>query len=753
MLHSARIPIWVGLGGLTLFFAAQAARLRPEWSEQAELSARDPHYAEFQRFRERFGGHDHLIVLVQADTVFDPAVLAHLADVSEALRDIPLATDVVSLATVPIVRGTGEAARMEPFLPDLPPTPDVAKDLAREALGHEPWIGTLVSADGRTAAINVLLPAMNDDIGHRLEAVAAVEEILAKHRRPGTVVTFTGFSPLAHDMLRAINHDLLRFSFLMPLVVLICLWRAFRTWRGIWLPTLTVAVPVVWTLGLFNLAEGSLNAATAMLPTLVAVNGLSYAIHFLNDYHLACARTGDVREVLVGSVRRMGPALGMAALTTAIGFGTLVFAEMRSLRELGWATAVGILMAYGLGMVLMPLLLSGLPRPSPAALRHRELYWLRAGLGRIAAFVNRDRWKTPAALALLAALAAIGISRITADMDMTQYLPESMPSKRSLRTLQETMAGFQMLEVVLDAQPGTFLQPDGLHQIELMAERMAGLEGVDKVATVNDFYGELHRARHPGAPGRLPETPGQIAETRLLLASAGRRHLADAFVTPDGAVARLSVRLGCEGTAEHLRLARQIEALGGHELAPDIRVSLTGVTHLFAVKIHALTRSLFRSFGLTFLMITVLFSVLLRSPKAGICAMVPNILPVVAGFGLMGAIGISLNAATVMIASVGIGIAVDDTVHLVLRYRRERVAGRSPNSSVRHALLGTGRALVYSSVGLAAGFASLGVSQFRPNREFGLLVAFVLLVALAVDLFVTPYLMRLFNLFEPPEAE
>ena len=123
------------------------------------------------------------------------------------------------------------------------------------------------------------------------------------------------------------------------------------------------------------------------------------------------------------------------------------------------------------------------------------------------------------------------------------------------------------------------------------------------------------------------------------------------------------------------------------------------------------------------------------------------VLPIVLGFGLMGFLDIPLSVSTVMIASVGIGIAVDDTIHFLMRYRREWLAGCSPAGAVRRALLGVGRAMVFSSIGLAAGFSILISSRFRPNREFGLLVAFILIVALLADLFATPVLVRIFRLF------
>ena len=689
-----RRPVLAATFALSLFFGWQAAQLRPVWNEQTEFSPRDRYYGQFLRFLNLFGGQDHLVVLLQTDDVFTPDFLAHLADLSEALRDVPHALDVVSLATVSVARGGAAGVRIEPFYADPPATSDEAARLKREALARAPWIGTLVAADGRAACINVMLPAMSADSTLRLETAAIIREILDRHAHPGVAASCTGYSPLALDMHRAIIRDLARFSCLMPLLVLVCLRRAFRTWRAVWVPALVVAASVAWSLGILRLSGGTLGVGTVMLPTLVAVNALSYSIHFLNEYHHGCARGGDPQRILVETARHVGPALAMAALTTAIGFGTLLLSELRSLRELGTYSAVGILASFGLGLVVIPALLAGLPLPSPSAHRHREIRWLRAGLWRLAAIANRDRWKIPVALVLLVLVALAGIRRVPVETQWTRYLPGSMPSMRSLRALQETMAGFVLLEVVLEAEPGVFRRPAGLDQIERFAQHVAVLDGVNKVLTANDVFREIGRARNWGSADGLPTNESQIAECRLLLAAAGREYLLDGCLTPDGSAARVTVRVGSMGTAEQLRLAAAIEDVAARRLEAGTRFYVTGVARLFAVKVDALVRSLFRSFGLTFLLLAGLFSILLRSLKGGLCAMVPNVLPVLAGFGGMGFAGIPLTGATVMVASVGIGIAVDDTIHLLLRYRRELCGGRTPGNAVRHALLGTGRAMV-----------------------------------------------------------
>ena len=748
----ARLPILVAALGLAALLGRQGLRLRAEWNEQAELSARDPEVAFFQRFQDRFGGQELLPVVLRTDEVFDPGFLEYLRDLTEQLRETPRAAEVVSLATVPVVRGEAGEARIEPFLSDLPPAPEGMARLREEALGHPHWTGSLVSADGRTACINVMLPSLSGDVNERMASADAAREILRRNPRPGVRAFVTGYSPLTRDMRAALERDLSRFLALTPALILACLFWAFRTWRGVWAPAVAIAAALAGTLGLLSVAGGTLNFCTILLPTLVAVNGLSYAIHWLNAYHEACARGGDHREILARTMVHQAPALAMAAVTTAIGFGSLALSDLRSLRQLGVFSGAGILVAFLSCAILLPVLLSFLPPPARTVHRHRNVRSLRRGLWRAASAVNRDAWKIPVLLFALLGVAAAGIARIQVEMQLTRYLPESAPSIQGLRAVEETLAGFFVLELELEGGAGAFGEPWALREIDRLQRQVAGWAGVDQVVSVNDLFREAHRARNPAAaaadPASLPQAAGQIAEYRLLFSLSGQATLMDSLLTADGSAARLSARLRTMTTAEHMRLVDGIERWAAGSLDPRLRLRTTGAVKLFAVQIQALVRSLFRSFGLTFFLIAGLMAIQLRSPKAGLISMAPNLLPVFLGFGLMGFLGIPLSASTVMIASVGIGIAVDDTIHFLMRYRRELGAGGSAAGAARRALLGTGRAMVYSSAGLAAGFSVLMFASFRPNREFGMLIAFILVVALLADLFATPYLVRAFRLFE-----
>jgi predicted RND superfamily exporter protein len=151
--------------------------------------------------------------------------------------------------------------------------------------------------------------------------------------------------------------------------------------------------------------------------------------------------------------------------------------------------------------------------------------------------------------------------------------------------------------------------------------------------------------------------------------------------------------------------------------------------------------------------IAFLMLLLLRSVKAATLAMIPNIFPVVLTLGVMGAMGITLNFATVMITSIAIGIAVDDTIHFLVRYRRELRCTGDVNSSIENAILHSGRAMTFTSAAMAAGCGLFILSDFAPSRDFGFLMAFTMITALLSDLFLLPYLIRRWTLRLAPQGD
>jgi len=743
-----RLIVLLTLASLTLVLAYPLRGLRIEQRETGELSPDDPEVAYFDRFQQRFNTAELMVALVCAEDVFDEGVLAVLRSLTGALENLPRVSGVFSLSNAVRMVGEGEDVVTEPFLESLPATPDELRLKREEALSNPRWVENLVSPDGTVAAVNIMLDPLAGDSGDRIEVVDSVRAILKRHGREGVRLFLTGISPLMWDMRTCVGRDVRSFLWLTPLLILVLLFLTFRTIPGVAIPMLVIVTSVVWTLGLFAAAGRRLGMATAMVPTLIAVICLSDVIHILSHYYEILPRHEDRRDALAATMEHMMDACFMTSITTAAGFASMIVSPIRTIREFGLATAIGILIAYVLAMIMVPASLSLLP---PRAGRPRASNVGRGGLGRFLAAVNgaaarRHRGIVIGTL-LGAAACVVGIARLRVETQISSYLPDSAPSVRALAVLQKNMAGFGSLEIGVDGTAGVFREPWALTELQELQRYLESRAEIDKVFSVTELLRECHRVRsEEGAPQALPRDTGKIAEYYLLLSLSDEPALLEAVVSEDYSSARVTARMRAVTTSEQVRLLADVDAFARDHIDPRLHVHTTGVSKLYATRITALVRSQLHTLLLTSIVIALLLAFHLRSVRSALVAMIPNILPVIGTLGLMGLSGISLNLSTVMISCVALGIAVDDTIHFLVRYRRESQAGAHTNEAIALTVQNTGRAMVFTSLVIAGGFALFVFSSFAPNRHFGILMAFTLGVALLADIVLLPFLIRAFSI-------
>jgi len=751
-----RVIVWIlghrylvlfALAGLTVLFAAPLRHLQVAQSETQELSGDDPDVVYFNGFQERFDTAELMVVLVEADDLFSADALRTLRVVTEEIQSLSRVRNAFSLANAVRMAETDGEFEAELFLDTIPTSAQELQRKRAEALGNSGWVRNFVSADGSLASINVMLAALAEDSSDRITVVDNVQGILEQHQRPGIRFSVTGISPLVRDMRTCVGRDVRNFLWLTPLLIVVLLFLTFRTLPGVAIPMIVIVTAVIWTLGLFAASGRALGMATAMVPTLIAVICLSDVIHILSHYYELVPRHRDYRDALVSAMEHMLGACFMTSITTAAGFASMVISPIRTIREFGLTAAAGILIAYLLAAALAPVLLSFLPRAGRRLREGRS----PQGLARLLAWAGnttRGRQRLlPVLILLLVVACAAGISRLRVETQLSGFLPDSAPSVRALARLQEKMAGFGSLEVGVDGAAGVFREPWALAELLKLQAFLESRAEIDKVFSFAEILGEMHKTRAGGARlNYLPDDKGKIAEYILLLSISDQPELMRAFVSEDYASARVMARMRAVTTKQQMQLLADVEAFAAAQPDPRLQVHTTGVSKLYATQITALVRSQLLTLIVTSFVIALLLAVHLRSVRVALISMIPNLLPVLTTLGMMGLAGISLNLSTVMISCIALGIAVDDTIHFLVRYRRETRSGADIAEAMRRTVANTGRAMVFTSLVIAGGFALFILSGFGPNRHFGILMAFTMAAALVADLVLLPFLIRAFKI-------
>jgi len=342
---------------------------------------------------------------------------------------------------------------------------------------------------------------------------------------------------------------------------------------------------------------------------------------------------------------------------------------------------------------------------------------------------------------LLSVLAACVVPRMRVDTDYLSFFDARSRVRRDFEAVNRLLAGAVPIYVVIGGHSaGAMREPEALRAVERLERSMEKLPGVTHATSIVDVVRALNRAVEEGDPAqeRIPDTRAGVAELLQLVPKGDAQRL----LTTDHARANLVVRTGTVGSEAVRALAASIErSVADVGLPPSLTGSVTGNAILLSRSADGIASGQMQAVCLAAGSIFLLILAGLRSLPLAVIAMIPNVVPVLLFFGLLGAGIAPLSLPTSLIGSVALGIAIDDTVHYIVRYRAERMAGRDPDEASRHASQSVGTAIVTTCAMLVAGYSIIALSGFATLRQFGLLSAGTMILCLVTDLILLPALL------------
>jgi len=739
---------------LTAIFAVIAARVRIESSLESVLPSGDPEIAYYEQVRAQFGGDDVGVIGVRADDLFSPSTLAKIARVTTAVSRLAGVESVLSITNAKDI--AADVVSPPPLLPRLPPTPEDVAALRAKLEAVPLYRENLVAPDWRGAAINVVFEPLTGTRYADLRLDEEIAAILAEVEGPEQWY-YTGAEHVKRAAVDLMRQDLLRFTPLALLAIVFSLWVSFRTKRGVALPVLAVSMALVWTVGVLVATGRAIGLGTFVLPPLLLVVGASYAIHVMARYYEAAEAGGDGRAVTLRGLQRVALPLAISAVVTTTGFGALMVNRIPAIWELGAFSALGVVCLTIVCLTFLPATLSLLP-VERVAVRARDgspaLEWT---LGRLARYVACSRPWVAAAAGLLALLAIVGMWRIEVDSDFLLYFSPRSEVRRANEVINAQIVGSNPFYVVVEApRIGGIREWQTLRYIDDLQRFLVTLPGITSSISIVDYLELLEAGLLSGqggdllvdeagnivpaeAPRRFWDDPSQLE--RVLGMVAATPETFGAVVTPDFRMASVLVRTRLSGSREIERtLAAIREYIAGHFPA-EYPVRLTGDLVLMTGTTSEVVRGQVESLGLAFSLIFLVLAAMFLSLRIGALAILPNVLPILVFFGLMGWLGIMLNVGTSLIATIALGIAVDSTVHYMARLNRELRGETDQEAAIRRALVTVGQPIVYTTVALVLGFLVFALSSFVPIQSFGVLASVTLAAGLGANLVVLPALL------------
>lgn len=723
------------LAALVVGFASLgASRIAFDASIEIWFLEDDPEILTYRRFVRVFGADEFMVVGLFADDVFAPAALKTLERLTRQAESLDQVARVESLFTARTIEALGDDLVIEPVVPEGWSEADL--DLARRRALSDPTIaGAMVAKDSRAAALLVFIdPETSTSFEGKARFVRELEALAQGESAPGLEVIVGGSPAIGAGVQKHSKRDFSVLGVLAVLLIMVATRILFGRLSTMVLPVSVVGIATLLVLAVMGALGLQVNLVSQSITAVLFTVGVADAVHVLSELRLELARGRPLREAVIETCTTLFSPCFFTSLTTAIGMLSLQTSQLRPVAEAGALAALGVGFAFVCTFTVLPALLVTWPRMCPTRAGERDR------LSRLLRFAGAPTARR-ARLIVVGALAAVGLALllvpdIQVGANALTYFREADPIRTHIERIDEALGGSTSMEVLIDAPGGGLRDHEQLVRLDAFEAWLETLPAVENVLSVGDVLKRVNEAmtgRH-----ELPETSLAVAQAYLLIEDEpGLRHL----VRDEGALGRISARVSMARARELVAFVPELERRVKTEFSgAELRLEPTGFVKLMSEMEQYIVSSQISSFSVAFVLVALVMFIVLRSLKLGLVALVPNLAPVIYGLGLMSLFGIPLDPATVMVASISLGLVVDDTVHLMSRVRQKLGQGMNLTEAFAAAVPEVGRAVVSTSVILCAGFGVLSFGSFRPNVFLGAVTAMVVALALLADLFLLPAL-------------
>ncbi|MCC7384397.1 MAG: MMPL family transporter [Deltaproteobacteria bacterium] len=741
-----------------------ALKLRVDPSPEAYLEGTEV-WNTFRALDRSYGIGETIVIALRepGGTVFDAETVQTVAELDRVITGLSGIKRVLSIASASMLgkigaEGAADVIDVGRLLPEGSVSNANAAELGNRISRHPVFRRLLIDPRHETTFLFVQLDSDLADPVRRLAIVREIRSQIDRFQSKARTVHLAGTVVTKEAIASGVQHDLVVFFPAAALLLAVLLWIALGELLASLIPLCVVGFSSLLVLGLLGLAGTPLNMATATIPTIILVVGLADSVHYFSELRRQYARTGDRELSLVAAVEAIALPCLLTSTTSAAGFMALMSSRLGPLRQFGYGAALGLLVAYLVSMLLTPTILSALQYPRRKATSGLTIPRLARFLTRVAIFGVRRLGLSIGVIGLLSGACLAALSHLRVNSDFVDYLQHDHRLRHDLAVIEDCFGGADTIEVFITGAPSAFLEPQNLERVDQLGGKLRKMDGLRGVFSFVDYLKLANHAlsgkewtKDPREAGfELP--PNREAVSQLLLLDAeGFNSLAAA----DMGQVRLTIQIPTRSSESVRELTQRVEKITGEVLAGSgLTATVTGLPPMFADVVRNLVEDSASSFALAALAIWLAMVVGLRSLQLATVAMIPNVLPVGLTFASMVALGLDFDANSAFVACLGIGIAVDATIHIVTRYQKAREHGSpTPATALQYTLTHAGQPVIVTSVLLMAGFSVLCLSSFVPTVRVGLLSALLVLYAMLFDLFITPVLLiavdRVGAQFEP----
>jgi uncharacterized protein len=677
------------IAGMTIFLGLSCLNLRVDRENRLMNADNESQSIIEEQFNKLFSEGDSVLVAVKRENILNEEGKTILRELNAGFREIKGVENVESL------EDTGFSLR--PYQENLQ-----------------------ISADRTTASIRLLLNVDSADDTAMERTLDAIRQVGAEAKSDLTEVALSGLPLQKFESGRLVLRDQRIFSLLSFIVLGIVLLCITRAPSGMIFPLIVSAISIGWTLGIYTLCGFQLNMITSLLPPVIMTLSVATTIHVYQEWRNSSVT--DPRERILQAVRTVYRPCLFASVTTMIGFLSLYISYIPAVRLFGVFAAIGVGISFLTGVSGLAVGLSFLKPPPPREKGpggSRRIQITSA----LSNFTIRHPRMILAISLLLASLTFFGVRQVKSNTNLLDFLGKNSELARDTEFIGKNLTGPNSIELLISRSDGGALATvEDLREISSLESSLLKIPHLRHVLSAADFL-----------PEELPGTvPLSAVRDQIDLSK---------FLSDDFRFLRMTLRCEAIGTDEgEVVIAKVKDTIDGESDA-KFTVQVIGEFYRVIIESNQLTSSQIKSFGIALALILCSIGIVFRSIRYMLIAVIPNVVPLLFTAAVMGFADIPLSAGTMMIASVVLGIAVDDTIHYLSAFRRTYRS--SADEAIRHTTAETGFTLIATTIALSLGFLVAIFGSFQPTVYFGLLSGLTMWFALACDLIVLPACLKL----------
>lgn len=722
--------ILIAVLSITVFLSLFIPNLKIDFSIEHLFSQNDPNVEKYFSFRETFGREDNVITLIyKPHDVYDKNLYIELEELAFQIESLNGVENIASIFTLSDI---DENAWLGNLYDD---SGNWTKEYVDEKLKYiqlDPSLGAKVlSKDLKFGSIIVTL---KDDANNHKNRTAIFEDIKRLTTDQFADWTFSGVSVLRSEYVRYMLRD--NFLFLPPIAFLLIsiLTFVFRNWVYVFLPMLTVLITVIWLLGIMGLSGLEINIMTYIVPTLLFIIGIGDAIHiqarfrenFLMD-------TSNPKKAMLKTISQMSRVIFLTSITTSIGFLALMTTSIKIVQEFGLEISIGVMIAWFISILVVP---SGILLSKNFYVKKKDFFLP------ILSWLSNSIPNNPRIFILIPSLVVILCTYKIKDISTNSSLMEDLRPKnklyQDLKLTEKYFGGVLPFEVLIKVNNSNYSDNISvLNQkiLKISKEVEFFLKSElrnSRFFSMNDL---IASAKRIGANNSTVLSDQQLIQQIVKNQSNQELKLVD----KDQTTLRITGLIEDKTSDEMKIIYSKLDSIS-NVYSDYIDLEYTGTTVVALKTNDYLVQSLVNSLGLALIFISIIMAFMFRANSILFASLITNLIPIFTVLGILAWLGISIRPPTAMTFAVALGIAVDDSLHFLLRYRKELKNGHSRVDAIKSTIMNTGSALLITTSVLVAGFSVLLLSAFLPTYQFGLLSAAMIGAALLCDLTLLPAL-------------